>query len=183
MTGAVPAIVSSLRHTSQRTRGQLLEGTVRDVGQHFLRMFVYDHWANRECLAAIGKTNGSPEILRRMAHILSAEKLWLERLRGEPQSMAVWPSATPQEVVVLADEMRTQWQTYLHDLPAAGFDENTEYRNSKGEKWSSRVEDVLTHVLMHSAYHRGQIALEMRTAGAEPAYTDFIHAVRRGFVE
>jgi uncharacterized damage-inducible protein DinB len=45
------------------------------------------------------------------------------------------------------------------------------------------VEDVLTHVLFHSAYHRGQIALQMRASGAEPAYTDFIHAVRKGFVE
>ena len=154
-----------------------------DVRKHFLRMFVYDHWANRECLAAIGKTNSSPETLRRMGHILSAEKLWLERLRSEPQSVAVWPTATLQESVVLADEMRAQWQTYLHELSPAGFDKNIEYRNTKGEKWSSRVEDILTHVLMHSAYHRGQIALEMRTAGAEPAYTDFIHAVRQGFVE
>jgi len=38
-------------------------------------------------------------------------------------------------------------------------------------------------VLMHSAYHRGQVALEMRSAGLQPAYTDFIHGVRQGFVE
>lgn len=36
---------------------------------------------------------------------------------------------------------------------------------------------------MHSTYHRGQIAAAMRKAGATPAYTDFIHAVRQGFVE
>jgi uncharacterized damage-inducible protein DinB len=36
---------------------------------------------------------------------------------------------------------------------------------------------------MHSAYHRGQVALEMRAAGHQPAYTDFIHAVRQGFLE
>ena len=39
------------------------------------------------------------------------------------------------------------------------------------------------HVLMHSAYHRGQIAADMRAAGLTPAYTDFIHSVRQGFVE
>jgi uncharacterized damage-inducible protein DinB len=42
---------------------------------------------------------------------------------------------------------------------------------------------MLTHVLFHSAYHRGQIALQMRASGMEPAYTDFIHAVRQGFVD
>ena len=75
------------------------------------------------------------------------------------------------------------WRNYLTQLSPAGFDEKIEYRNSKGEAWSSRVEDVLTHVLLHSAYHRGQVALEMRSAGIGPAYTDFIHAVRQGFVE
>jgi uncharacterized damage-inducible protein DinB len=36
---------------------------------------------------------------------------------------------------------------------------------------------------MHSSYHRGQIAADMRAAGVTPAFTDFIHAVRQGFVE
>lgn len=45
------------------------------------------------------------------------------------------------------------------------------------------MEDVLTHVIMHSVYHRGQIAAEVRASGSEPAYTDFIEAIRRGFVK
>ena len=42
------------------------------------------------------------------------------------------------------------------------------------------MRDILTHVTMHSAYHRGQIAADVRVAGFTPAYTDFIHAVRTG---
>jgi uncharacterized damage-inducible protein DinB len=118
-----------------------------------------------------------------MAHILSAEKLWLERIRRVPQSMAVWPSSTIEECEALADELAAAWREYLANLTADGLEEMVEYKNSKGKSWSGRVEDVLTHVVMHSAYHRGQIALEMRAAGMEPAYTDFIHAVREGLVE
>ena len=40
------------------------------------------------------------------------------------------------------------------------------------------MEDVLLHVVMHSVYHRGQIATEVRAAGHTPAYTDYIQAVR-----
>jgi uncharacterized damage-inducible protein DinB len=36
---------------------------------------------------------------------------------------------------------------------------------------------------MHSAYHRGQIASQMRASGKTPAYTDFIHGVRQGLVK
>jgi uncharacterized damage-inducible protein DinB len=150
----------------------------------FLRMFAYDHWANRECLAAMGADGSAASgAVKRIAHILSAEKLWLERIRGERQSMAVWPSSTVEDCIALADGMGSAWRNYLSKVPPGGLEEKIEYRNSKGEPWSSRVEDVLTHVLMHSAYHRGQIALEMRAAGMEPAYTDFIHAVRQGLVE
>ena len=39
--------------------------------------------------------------------------------------------------------------------------------------------DILLHVCLHGAYHRGQVAVSMRSGGAEPAPTDFI-AMRRG---
>ncbi|MFZ3266768.1 MAG: DinB family protein [Terriglobales bacterium] len=149
----------------------------------FLRMFAYDSWANRECLRALRAGDGATrDIVKRIAHVLSAEKLWLERIQREPQSLPVWPNSTIEECEAMADAMASQWRKYLNELPPGGLDENIEYRNSKGEPWSSRVEDVLTHVLMHSAYHRGQIALDMRAVGIEPAYTDFIHAVRQGLV-
>jgi uncharacterized damage-inducible protein DinB len=154
-----------------------------DIRKHFLRMYAYDAWANAACLIAMRKAASATETIGRMAHILSAQKLWLERMRGEKQSLPVWPTITILECAALADKMRAQWQKYLQDLPADGFGKVIEYHNSKGEPWSSRVEDILTHVLMHSAYHRGQIALEMRAAGKDPAYTDFIHAVRQGFLE
>ncbi len=164
-------------------RGMPREGGMTMTKDDFLRMFAYDHWANRGCLKAMrvdGAATGGT--VKRIAHILSAEKLWLERIRREPQSMAVWPNSTIADCESLADEMAGAWRNYLNGLSPHGLDEKVEYRNSKGEPWASRVEDVLIHVLMHSAYHRGQIALEMRAAGVEPAYTDFIHAVRQGLV-
>jgi uncharacterized damage-inducible protein DinB len=155
-----------------------------NTSEHFVRMFAYDDWANRQCLSAMQSARlVSSATIGRMAHILSAQKLWFERLRHESQSLPVWPSASLQECLALADEMAHLWRNYLTPLQPGAFDEKVEYRNSKGEPWSSRVEDVLTHVLMHSAYHRGQVALEMRAAGMEPASTDFIRAVRQGFVK
>jgi uncharacterized damage-inducible protein DinB len=154
----------------------------------FLRMFSYDDWANHECLAAMRAAGPvSADTVGRMAHILSAQKLWLERILKQPQSTPVWPASTIENCVELADEMSVAWQNYLtrvgNQFAPGSLDDKVEYRNSKGEPWSSRVEDVLTHVLFHSAYHRGQIALQMRASGMTPAYTDFIHAVRQRFIE
>lgn len=151
---------------------------------YFLQMFRYDHWANREFLSALRLPSpASEKVLRLVAHILAAEKLWLERLQHIPQSVAVWPTSTTGECAALADDMLFAWTTYLKELAPQDFEKLIDYRNSKGELWSNRVDDILTHVVMHSAYHRGQAALEMRTAGLQPVYTDFIHGVRQGLVE
>ncbi|MFI5102035.1 MAG: DinB family protein [Terriglobales bacterium] len=154
----------------------------------YLRMFAYDYWANRECLAAMRAAGSvSADTVGRMAHILSAQKLWRERMLKHPQSMPVWPRLTIADCLALADEMSSAWRNYLtrieNQFAPGSLEDKVEYRNSKGELWSSRVADILTHALLHSAYHRGQIALQMRSSGVEPAYTDFIHAVRQGFVE
>ena len=152
--------------------------------EYYLRLFKYDHWANQECLTALtGAPVALPKALRLIAHTLSAQHLWLERIQGAQPTIAVWPDSTIKDCKALAQKMSSAWKDYLSSLPATGMDCTAEYRNSKGEPWSSRVEDVLIHVLMHSMYHRGQVALEMRAAGVQPAYTDFIHGVRQGFVD
>jgi uncharacterized damage-inducible protein DinB len=154
----------------------------------FVRMFAYDDWANRECLTAMQASAAvSPELVQRMAHILSAKTLWLERILKQPQSTPVWPAASVDDCLALATEVSSAWQNYLarlgNQFAPGSLEDIVEYRNSKGEAWSSRVEDILIHALFHSAYHRGQIAMQMRSTGMQPAYTDFIHAVRMKFVE
>jgi len=152
--------------------------------EYLRRQFVYDAWANREVLSAIRGGGGNPQgALRLMAHILSAEGLWLERLKGEPQSQPVWPEFDLGQCAVRAKALEGLWTAYLRAMPSTVLAETISYKNSKGEAWSSTVQDVLTHVVMHSAYHRGQIASLMRANGQTPAYTDFIHAVRQGCIE
>ena len=46
-----------------------------------------------------------------------------------------------------------------------------------------QIVQTTTHVVIHSAYHRGQIASDVRASGGVPAYTDYIHAVRQGLIE
>jgi uncharacterized damage-inducible protein DinB len=150
---------------------------------YFRRQFAYDEWANREVLAAIRSHGANERSLRYMAHILSAERLWLERLKQQPQSMPVWPQPDLEQCEAQAHQVGKLWSEYFDSLNESTLDQSISYKNSKGEAWSNTVLDVLTHVVMHSAYHRGQIASHMRASGHTPAYTDFVHAVRRGLVK
>lgn len=80
-------------------------------------------------------------------------------------------------------ELTSRWHTFLIELLPADLPNEINYKNSKGEPWTSTIEDILSHVLLHSSYHRGQIANEVRAGGEQPAYTDFIHAARKGLIE
>ncbi len=153
---------------------------------HLRRQFAYDAWANREVLAAL-RTSPGKRPLELLAHILSAEQLWLERIRQQPQSLPVWPviriDLALDQYAAQINELAASWREFLGQISSDGLSDKVTYKNSKGEPWTSTVEDILTHVLLHSAYHRGQIASQMRAAGQTPAYTDFIHAARQGLIE
>ena len=150
----------------------------------FRRLFVYDRWANHEVLNALRAAESVPPgSLRYMAHIIAAERLWLERLEQRAQTLPVWPEFTVEQCDSQITELASLWENFLEGKAVADLLHGISYTNSKGENWTSRVDEVLLHVIMHSAYHRGQIAADMRTAGFTPAYSDFIHAVRQGFLE
>lgn len=146
------------------------------------RMLRYDGWANRETLASLLRVP-VPAGIRWLAHIAGAERLWLGRLTGVPSDLAVWPELSGDEIARELSALDQAWPAYLGGLEGEDLTDSVGYRNSLGEFWTSSADDILTHVVAHSAYHRGQIASAVRQAGGEPAYTDFIHAVRQGLVE
>jgi len=151
---------------------------------HFRRLFQYDDWANHEVLAALQKLDRPPaRSVRLLAHIVSAERLWLERMRLQEQTYPVWPDFTLDGCELEIEESGKMWKQYFASRQPDGLSGSATYKNTKGESFTSQIEDILTHVILHSAYHRGQIAADMRAAGFTPAYTDFIHAVRQGLVE
>ncbi len=151
--------------------------------EHLRRQFAYDAWANREVMAAIRANTGDERALQLMSHIVAAERLWRERLEQKPQNVPVWPKADLSWCEAQAAELRGLWTEYLQRISGEDLARKVSYKNSKGEAWSSAIEDVLSHVVLHSAYHRGQIASHMRSQGQTPAYTDFIHGVRQGLIE
>jgi len=152
--------------------------------QHIRSLFAYDDWANREVLSSLQALAAPPaRSINVLGHIVSAERLWLERLRVRKQTFPVWPAFTLEQCKLEVEHLPGLWKSYLTSLGEEGLSDSIAYQNSKGECFTSQKQDILLHVVMHSAYHRGQIAADMRAAGFTPPYTDFIHAVRHGFVE
>ncbi len=149
--------------------------------RHLRKLLRYDVWANRETLRSL-QEDTPPRSLKWMAHIVGAEYLWLARLRRHDADLPVWPELDLEGCGERLDQLSQLWPEYLDDAHES-FTEQVPYTNSRGEAWTNTVEEILTHVVIHSAYHRGQIAWDVRASGGVPAYTDYIHAVRQGLIE
>jgi uncharacterized damage-inducible protein DinB len=114
-----------------------------------------------------------------MAHACTADRVWALRLRGEStQGIDLWPGLTPAGVRALAAANEAAWAELLHDLDDIGLRRVVSYITSRGEPFDTSASDILEHVLLHGAYHRGQAAAALRAAGAAPPVTDYVAWVR-----
>ena len=148
---------------------------------HVASLLDHVEWANRRVLAAL---QTQPEIsvrtdaLKLFAHVLGSERVWYARVQGDTDVPTSWP---PHSLADLPTEMErnlTDWRTVLSTEGA--LDREIEYHTTAGVEHRNRLVDIVTHVALHGAYHRGQIAWVLRHGAGEPLSTDFITMVREG---
>lgn len=145
------------------------------------KLIAWDRWANEALLEFAADQLMPPEAKRLLDHIVGAEILWLARIDGSAGE-AAWPE---YDSLSAGDALRTaheRWSALLSTGRSVDLESEVRYTNSKGEAFRSTIEEIMMHVVTHSAYHRGQIASRLRAAGLTPPYTDFIHAARNGFL-
>jgi uncharacterized damage-inducible protein DinB len=142
------------------------------------RLFEYDSWAIVQEVAALDSVDNK-KALAMLAHILAAKEIWLSRLNGQDSSsIATHPNLSRSECETLARTLDTGYNEFLSSLVEADLESSITYKNTKGEEFTTSIGDVLTHVAIHSAYHRGQIALLLRQGANTALNTDFITFAR-----
>jgi uncharacterized damage-inducible protein DinB len=153
----------------------------------YRRWFEYEKDAHAKVISSFetvpseGRT--SPEFRRAvsiMAHIVAARRNWLSRLGVVTAAAGALCPDDPDVARVAAQwrDMQELWSGYLASLDDAGLAREFEYQSLDAGRFRNRVEDVLAQLFGHSSYHRGQIAMLVRTAGGEPAITDLIYWCR-----
>ena len=143
------------------------------------RVFEHMWWADEREGTALGSLSGpASEVLELYGHIRGAEIIWLDRIEGSAQSAEVWPSGELKDVLRHRLTSKMRYADFLDGLDEADLSTLVSYTNSAGENFKTPVGDILLHVALHGAYHRGQIALVIRRSGGVPAPTDYIAFVR-----
>lgn len=161
------------------------------IAERYQRRFEYEQDSNAKVLASL---HGVPEQLRSaapfqkaldlMAHLVAARNTWLHRLGHGSQPADLFPTQTSlADLPALVDEMQAAWSVYFKKLTDDEVARRFEYRSYDGQRFSDTVDDVLTQLYGHSLYHRGQIAMILRSIGAEPAVTDFVYWTREAVTD
>lgn len=146
---------------------------------YFMRMFQYAVWADRRTLASLCATaKAQAEALPLLSHLLAAEHIWLSRLEQRPSCYPVWPTLTVEECKSLASENESGYRTFLEQLTENQMNTPIRYCNSEGREFQTSIIDILTQVVTHGPYHRGQIAKAIARNGGTSVNTDFITFVR-----
>ncbi len=152
-------------------------------------LHAFNSWATNKILDAVAAMPAD-DIMRDMksshgsihgtlTHLVAAEKIWLSRWLGSPDSQHMQPSAVP----TLAD-LRVAWEKvgyetarWLGTMTDRKLQE-TFTMTSKGEHFTHTFAQAFQHVVDHSTYHRGQVITLMRQLGAQPPSTGLIAFLR-----
>jgi uncharacterized damage-inducible protein DinB len=150
--------------------------TVEELHQQI----AFERWANRaqvESLATVAAP--SEDLLRITWHLLAAIENWLSRIEGIPPAASLdWRTPVLEEVTTLLEEVDTHYGRALEALSEARLGESVGYTNTAGRRYTNLVGDILEHLMLHSAEHRGQIAREVGRLGGSPVETEYIWFVR-----
>jgi uncharacterized damage-inducible protein DinB len=90
----------------------------------------------------------------------------------------VWPTLGLDACAALAAENEAGYRAFFEHLGEGQLDAPIRYRTSQGQEFLTPVLDILTQVIAHGPYHRGQIAKVVGRSGGVAVNTDFITFVR-----
>lgn len=146
--------------------------------EHIRHLFEYDDWANRRTIAAL-ETSDSKKSRHILAHLLITEQEYFERLGGKDSTgFDFWLDLTIEGSGWLARSVHANYSRLLADADDSLLERIAKYKTSEGVEHEDTYRELLTHVLLHSSIHRGNIVLKMREEGLEPPKIDYILYLR-----
>ncbi|GAB4374949.1 MAG: hypothetical protein Kow0075_00980 [Salibacteraceae bacterium] len=117
------------------------------------------------------------EIHKLLSHCLNAMIVWAARVNAQTPDVEVWQLHAIGDLHTVNRTAHHMWYDILDACNLHGLHT---YQNSSGNTFTNSLEEIATHVIIHSAHHRGQIASLWRRQGIQPPSSDFIFWVRQG---
>jgi uncharacterized damage-inducible protein DinB len=142
---------------------------------HFVKLFHFEYWANKKVLDQLLSNSNCPEkAISLFSHVLFAHKVWLVRLGSSQED--VRDDYKKTELFNVLDNNYVELISNIKKQ--TDLNRIISYTNLKGNAHNNSVIDILSHLVVHGAYHRGQIVQLLKQVTQESIVTDYIAYAR-----
>lgn len=144
--------------------------------QYFIELAGFNIWANNiVCgwLENISDGQWSQEIIssfnsiqETVLHIISAEKVWMQRFKKEPVEWLQFTyKGTKEEHIKLWKETSAAFKACIENFNEDDLTKNLDFKRLNGDAYSMSYYQLFAHVVNHATYHRGQMVTMLRQVG------------------
>nr|WKF61871.1 hypothetical protein HUO10_006403 [Paraburkholderia busanensis] len=145
------------------------------TGNLLHQMFRYQTWANTELLDSIEGLDAERHATERhiavrlMNHCLVVGKIFAAHLSGAVHGFAADNTAETPTLNALRGELSAidNWYLdYVSTVTPAQLSQAIEFSFTDGDDGTMTREEMLTHVVIHSGYHRGEVGRVLQQVAA-----------------
>jgi len=146
----------------------------------------YKRWADHGLYDVIGRdfarldAQDAAILLRILDHIQVVDRIFQHHLQGEPHAFQAPRSDDLPAFETLAKDvgkLDDWYMTYVADLAANDFEAPINFVFTSGKPGRMRRGEIIQHVCLHGAYHRGNAGILLQKNGVSPnddRFTDFL---------
>jgi uncharacterized damage-inducible protein DinB len=150
----------------------------------FAELFEWEKDSNRKMLGMIESVPEAmrtdarfAEAVRLAAHVVACRENWLNRIVGQGDRQGLWfeDDAVLEGLRERFEAMEKRWAEYLESATDESLAGDFSFVLLNGNTYSLPIEIQVLQLLIHTPYHRGQVALLVDQLGGETVDTDFLY--------
>lgn len=150
-------------------------------------LFAQKSWANGELFEVLAMASPSAHAapvqtaLRTLNHIFVVDRIFRAHLLGEKHGYAATNTADTPDLGALnfaVAETDLWFEDYVAGISDAALAESLAFQFTDGDAGRMTREEMLTHVITHGAYHRGNVGQVLKGIDMTPPrdlFTKFLH--------
>src|SRR4051794_34483924 len=150
-------------------------------------LFEYDDWSMRRIFAAAESLDdaaldqqfeiGMGSLRRTLVHTFGTEAIWLARCMdgANAKISGIDNAVSIEKLKEQWSDLRGKWDEFITATKdKAGLERMIDYKDMQGNPHTSRLLDLVLHVVNHGMHHRAQALNMLRHLGVKPPRIDYI---------
>ncbi len=148
------------------------------TSSHLHHQISFNQWANQQWIEMIyGRDPADQHLCRLINHIIKGERAWIERIREIEWNKDLWQIENKDELLALAADNTA----FLKGIDEVRLAQRITVVRLNGQRYEPLIADIVNHIFLHGAHHRGQLAANAAARGLAVPESDYMtYCIVRG---